>query len=668
MMKSTSGRAVWLKHEARKLLKKLFEGGGPSGSFDDINQVAEHAYYRNSPANENSKFSIENPHLTALWLVHLEELVPYLQPKPGKDGNDEDDSVAGLARFFIAHFPAVTNKLLPAGTVPEEADKLIESEGYFNKLTFDQLATADVNILLVLSRLFVQYVTRADEVQRPERYSKLLGLHSLTFDSEAWKEYVDDFNKCTDRVIAAQRKVKTRVDAGKLSKDKTNLLQFVPNVDQLEKAIRFLLPSELTQPQINVLTPEELVLHLTNAKIDDIVNTFRSDMISAEASRRSVRVGKAPAGFYAQQYKLHEDIATKLQEFQLQRQALRMMPTPRPCTVFNELIQSEIILPGKVGDRYLQLLGSDFTWSEYVKDPGVSDTAVLQARYELCALGIAGLVQLSGLDVHVLRFPVNDATLSRRLATLHLLDPTVDLQLLSDSVLRGAGAEAAPWAADHDQALATLLKRAQREGVPEVDIQSCPDMFGEISIASQLATEARQADNSPRAKVHVNADMSAESIQSHVGPVVQILKACLLSVRTEIPGHEVGKKFGGIIDEPNRLSSVSIAFKLWEVLGLGRTGARGGTLTLLRPFQSGDISRAARRLGDLFDLDVAKVETKLAGRSPNTHYQQQISEQWIQFIEPIIQNHLETLSQESRAADASAAEAAGPAGPGVRAG
>ena len=75
------------------------------------------------------------------------------------------------------------------------------------------------------------------------------------FDSEAWKEYVDDFNKCTDRVIAAQRKVKTRVDAGKLSKDKTNLLQFVPNADQLEKAIRFLLPSELTQPQINVLTP-----------------------------------------------------------------------------------------------------------------------------------------------------------------------------------------------------------------------------------------------------------------------------------------------------------------------------------------------------------------------------------------------------------------------------
>ena len=366
-------------------------------------------------------------------------------------------------------------------------------------------------------------------------------------------------------------------------------------------------------------------------------------MISAEASRRSVRVGKALAGFYAQQYKLHEDIATKLQEFQLQRQALRM-PTPRPCTVFNELIQSEIILPGKVGDRYLQLLGSDFTWSEYVMDPGVSDTAVLQARYELCALGIAGLVQLSGLDVHVLRFPVNDATLPRRLATLHLLDPTVDLQLLSDSVPQGAGAEAAPWAADHAQALATLLKRAQTEGVPDVDIQSCPDMFGEMSIASQLATEARQADNSPagieprpkRAKGPGQRRLERREHTKPSRPSGPNIKACLLSVRTDILGHEVGKKIGGIIDEPNRLSSVSIAFKLWEVLGLGRTGARGGTLTLLRPFQSGDISSATRRLEDLFDFDVAKVETELAGPSPNTHYQQQISEQWIQFIEPII--------------------------------
>ena len=68
MMKSSEGKAVWLKHEARKLIQKLMEGNS-IGSFDEVNQIAEHAYYRNSPVNNNSKFCIENPHLVAIWLT-----------------------------------------------------------------------------------------------------------------------------------------------------------------------------------------------------------------------------------------------------------------------------------------------------------------------------------------------------------------------------------------------------------------------------------------------------------------------------------------------------------------------------------------------------------------------------------------------------------------------
>ena len=289
MMKTTSGRAVWLKHEARKLLKKLLEGG-PSGSFDEINQVAEHAYYRNSPANENSKFSIENPHLVAIWLIHLEELEGTLRPKAGKD---DDDSVAGLARFFIAHFPARINKLLPAGCGDENAEELVESEQYFNTLDFDEIVTASVNILLILQRLFVRYSRRADENGQKKRYSELLGLRTLPFDEGAWKDYVEDFNKCSDKVIKAQSKVKTRVDAGKLSKEKTNLLQFAPTVDLLEKVIKFLLPTDMDEPQIDALTPEELVIHLAEAKIDDILNSFSPETISAHATRNSVLAGKA---------------------------------------------------------------------------------------------------------------------------------------------------------------------------------------------------------------------------------------------------------------------------------------------------------------------------------------------------------------------------------------
>ena len=72
LMNETEGRAVWLKHEARKLIKKLAEGG-TIGSFDEINQIIEHAYYRSSPVNNNSKFCVDNPHLAALWLMHVED-------------------------------------------------------------------------------------------------------------------------------------------------------------------------------------------------------------------------------------------------------------------------------------------------------------------------------------------------------------------------------------------------------------------------------------------------------------------------------------------------------------------------------------------------------------------------------------------------------------------
>ena len=35
----------------------------------------------------------------------------------GKGSKDDDDSVAGLMRFLLLHFPVVCNKLLPEGGV-----------------------------------------------------------------------------------------------------------------------------------------------------------------------------------------------------------------------------------------------------------------------------------------------------------------------------------------------------------------------------------------------------------------------------------------------------------------------------------------------------------------------------------------------------------------------
>eukprot|EP00973_Karenia_brevis_P001231 168334-Karenia_brevis.AAC.1 len=91
--------------------------------------------------------------------MDLEELVPVLT---GKTGREDDDSVGGLMRFLIAHWSPVVNRLLPEGS-PEEVQQLIETDEYFNTLSFDEVARAMVNILLLLVRLFPQHQRRADE-------------------------------------------------------------------------------------------------------------------------------------------------------------------------------------------------------------------------------------------------------------------------------------------------------------------------------------------------------------------------------------------------------------------------------------------------------------------------------------------------------------------------
>lgn len=269
-MKSTTGRVVWLKHEARKLLKELMEGA-TIGSSDELNQIAEHAYYRNSPANDNSKFSIENPHMVAIWLMHMEELIPHFHGRAG--AKDDEDSVSGLMRFLIVHFPPVVNKLLPDAP-PVELETLVETNELFNQLTFDQLAAAWVNVLMILTRLYKQHEERDDEKGDGQRSNKLLGLRTLPWQPDAWQAYVGEFNACVDKARRAHSKIKTNTDVPKLSKDETRLLQCVPTVDLLEKVIRCLLPATLCDPQISALTPGESIRHLAEAKIDDVLNTF----------------------------------------------------------------------------------------------------------------------------------------------------------------------------------------------------------------------------------------------------------------------------------------------------------------------------------------------------------------------------------------------------------
>ena len=46
--------------------------------MDDLNAIAEHAFFKNGPANKDSRFRVENPHLVCIILTHMEEMVALL--------------------------------------------------------------------------------------------------------------------------------------------------------------------------------------------------------------------------------------------------------------------------------------------------------------------------------------------------------------------------------------------------------------------------------------------------------------------------------------------------------------------------------------------------------------------------------------------------------------
>jgi hypothetical protein len=94
-MRDHDGSAFLIKHEGRSWLANLLTGGC-AGSMDDLNALAEHAFYKNAPSNKESRFRVENPHLVAIILTHMEEIVPLLQQ--AREGSK--DSVAGLQRFL----------------------------------------------------------------------------------------------------------------------------------------------------------------------------------------------------------------------------------------------------------------------------------------------------------------------------------------------------------------------------------------------------------------------------------------------------------------------------------------------------------------------------------------------------------------------------------------
>ena len=114
---------------------------GPGGGIEDLNQICDHALYKNTPLTPTSKFVVENPHLVGFILMHLEEVVRHAE---------KDDSVAGLMRLLFVTFPPVTNKIAPKGLSEGATKELLTTDpDYFNDLAYDDVIKCCATIVRV---------------------------------------------------------------------------------------------------------------------------------------------------------------------------------------------------------------------------------------------------------------------------------------------------------------------------------------------------------------------------------------------------------------------------------------------------------------------------------------------------------------------------------------
>ena len=263
---------------------------------------------------------------------------------------------------------------------PESLAGQLDPNLYFNDLTFDEAVGALVNVLLIMERLYVRNEKRADE-EDGKHYSHLLGLHTLPWQSDSWNSYVEAFNQTTDRVIAAQSKVKTRADASKLSKDKTRMLQFCPTLDLLEKAFEYLLPGDDVF-RMN-LSPEELVRQIACKDITEILKTFQPVDICGRIRKPSVLASLAWAKFSTLQFSLHENIMEEIRLFNQGRSKTSYVSLPRPVALFHLATHNAVVLPGNLLGRHQQVVTPGFRWEDFVCDPVHDEAVVLQAKYEI---------------------------------------------------------------------------------------------------------------------------------------------------------------------------------------------------------------------------------------------------------------------------------------------
>lgn len=252
-MYQQDGCAILALHEGRTFLQQTFDGG-PGGGIEELNMVAEHDVFKNSPANAGGKFFVRNPHLIALIMLHLEEIAQQAS---------QPDTVAGMSRFLMCKFPAVHCKIRPSSDGEAVRGEI---EEYFNLLGYDQVVASMAHVLCITKLLFPHNEARDDEAQS-KTFSKVSGLHTLPFVAAVKEHFVSTFNEYVGRVRADQKVLGG--ESSRLNKEKTRALQFIAPLDCFEKAIRFLLlkqGNDVREESLTRMSGEDIIHSLASVR------------------------------------------------------------------------------------------------------------------------------------------------------------------------------------------------------------------------------------------------------------------------------------------------------------------------------------------------------------------------------------------------------------------
>jgi len=396
---------------------------------------------------------------------------------------------------------------------------------------------------------------------------------------------------------------------------------------------------------------EELIRHLSEAKLDEILKTFKPETVNSKVALAAVEASKSLATFYARQYKMHEEIVEMIEDFRSERRDMVAISTPRPSIIFALAQDKVVTLPGRLAERYKQISAKDFQWKEYVMDPAVKSDEIQQARFEISALAVAGLVVVAPPRFAVASFAADDATVVQRLAVLQLMDPTADLADLADYIPQTCVSCVYAWSSGHSEALAKLLGRFAKEEVEAAEVESCRDPFDDASLGSQIDARAAQRrieevmgvdgeGQQPLKKRKVNKDdfdLDTGCVNRFIEQVMQVFKAALLADRKSCPAYEFTGRFASSLEiEADRQESIAVSFKLLAATRLAKISSRGGTATLMRPPEDDEVSRQAGRFSELLGIDKVKVEAKLKSRQADTAYDRGAADEWFTFLAPLV--------------------------------